>query len=159
MLLFYIAVYDSTDKTNITLNNLKLGSLFFGFWFLVFNLVFFSETEFYIPIELSINLIWDDFYESLLNDKMNDLFGVMLSFYVFNSFEFLSVGFLLLVGSLICVNLNRFIKTGKVYNYKNYFSIVDFFKDSIKMSFLRKQNLTNQTIQPSNSRFIKSKKI
>ena len=57
MLLFYIAVYDSTDKTNITLNNLKLGSLFFGFWFLVFNLVFFSETEFYIPIELSINLI------------------------------------------------------------------------------------------------------
>ena len=90
---------------------------------------------------------------------MNDLFGVMLSFYVFNSFEFLSVGFLLLVGSLICVNLNRFIKTGKVYNYANYFSIFDFFKDSIKMSFLRKQNLTNQTTQPANSRFVKPKKI
>jgi len=157
MLLFYIAVYDSTDKTNIVINSLKLGSILFGFIFLIFNLVFLSENEFFIPVELNISLFWDDFYESLINDKMNDLFGVMLSFYVFNSFEFLLVGFLLLLGSLICVNLNRFIKTSKVYNYSTYFSIFDFFKDSVKMGFLRKQNLTNQTKQPANSRFVKSK--
>ena len=57
MLLFYIAVYDSTDKNNIFLNNLKLWALCIGFYFLVFNLIFFSENEFYIPIELGINLL------------------------------------------------------------------------------------------------------
>jgi hypothetical protein len=81
----------------------------------------------------------------------------MLSYYLFNSFEFLIIGFLLLIGSIICVNLNRFLKSSKTYNYPNLFSIFDIFKDSIKMLFMRKQTLVNQEREPASTRVFKKK--
>ena len=157
MLLFYINVYDNVNNVNNLIYSKKNLVIFFGLFFLVFNCIFFSETEFFIPAELSISLFWDDFYEALVNDKMNDLFGAMLSFYLFNSFEFLLIGFLLLIGSMICVNLNRFLKSSKTYGYSDLFSIFDIFKDSIKMFFMRRQNLVNQETQPASTRVFKKK--
>jgi len=153
LLVFYLNVYDSINTVNTLLYNKKNFILFFSFFFLCLNLVFFSEIEFYIPIELHLNIFWDDFYEALNNDKMNDIFGSMISFYLFNSYEFLIIGFLLLIGSMICVNLNRFLKTAKTSNYFDFFTIFNVFKDFFKMFFMRKQNLVNQETQPASTRF------
>jgi hypothetical protein len=89
---------------------------------------------------------------------MNDLYGLMLSFYLFNSFEFLMVGLLLLVGSIVCVNLNKFLKSSKVLKYPNLFNIFETFANSIKMLFIRKQNLVNQEVHPSSTRVFGKKK-
>ncbi len=153
LLVFYLNVYDSINTINTLLYNKKNFILFFSFFFLALNITFFSELEFYLPLEFQFNLFWDDFYEALNNDKMNDIFGSMLSFYIFNSYEFLVIGFLLLVGSMICVNLNRFLKTSRTFNYSDFFTIFDVFKDFFKMFFMRKQNLVNQETQPASTRF------
>jgi hypothetical protein len=88
---------------------------------------------------------------------MNDLFGLFLGFYEFNNFEFLLLGILLLIGSMICVNLNKLLPLNKTTNYKNFLSVFDFFKDSLNFLFLRKQNLTSQENQNSSTRIFKNK--
>jgi hypothetical protein len=157
LLLFYISVYDNTNNINVEVFNKKMSILFFVIFLLALLFIYPSESEFFLPIELQLNLFWDDFYEALYNDKMNDLFGLMLSFYFFNSFEFLIIGFLLLVGSIICVNLHRFLRLSKSYNYDKFFSFFDSLKDSINFLFLRKQNLVNQEVTPSSTRVFKRK--
>ena len=157
MLLFYTTVYDNNSKLNVNISNKKVFTLVCGFSYIASHTMFISETEYYLPVELHINLFWDDFYEALNNDKTNDLFGSMLSFYIFNSFEFLVIGVLLLVGSIICVNLNRFLKSNRVYNYPKLFNMFDIFKDSIKTLFMRKQNLVNQEAQVSSTKMFKKK--
>lgn len=157
MLLFYTTVYDNNSKLNLNVLNKKTLILFCGFSYLISHTMFISETEYFLPSELHIHLFWDDFYEALNNDKSNDLFGSMLSFYIFNSFEFLIIGVLLLVGSIICVNLNRFLKSNRVYNYPKLFNLFDIFKDSVKTLFMRKQNLVNQEAQVSSTKMFKKK--
>jgi hypothetical protein len=88
---------------------------------------------------------------------MNDFFSLYLSYYGINSFEFISVGLLLLIVSLVCVNLNRFNKNFKLNNYYNLFTIFDFFNDFINFFFLRKQNLVDQEINPASTRVFKKK--
>ena len=63
----------------------------------------------------------------------------------------------LLIGSLICVQLNKFIKTNKTLNYISFFEIYDFFKDFSKSLFLRKQNLTDQGSAKSSTRSFSKK--
>lgn len=157
LLVFYLNVYDSINSINTLVHNRKNFIIFFSFFFLSLNLVFFSELEYYLPLELQLNTFWDDFYEALSNEKMNDVFGSMLSFYVFNSYEFLVIGFLLLVGSMICVNLNKFLKSAKTYGYSDLFSVFNIFKDFFKMFFMRKQNLVNQETQPASTRLFRRK--
>lgn len=82
---------------------------------------------------------------------------MFLSYYYFNSFEFLVLGFLLLVGSLVCVNLNRFLKSAKTSNYSKLFSIFEFLSPIFDMIFLRKQNLVNQETQTASTRAFKKK--
>ena len=157
MLLFYTTVYDNNSQLNLNILNKKTLIIIVGFFYLILHTMIISETEYFLPIELHINLFWDDFYEALNNDKLNDLFGSMLSFYLFNSFEFLVIGLLLLVGSIICVNLNRFLKSNRVYNYPKLFNLFDIFKNSIKTLFMRKQNLVNQESQVSSTKMFKKK--
>lgn len=74
-----------------------------------------------------------------------------------NSVEFIIIGLVLLVGSLICVQLNKFIKTNKTLSYVSFFDIFDYFKDISKILFLRKQNLVDQILSPSSTRSYKKK--
>lgn len=88
---------------------------------------------------------------------MNDFYGLNLSYYLINSFEFILIGLLLLFASLVCVNLNKFNKNFKLNNYYSLFTIFDFFFDFVNFFFLRKQNLVNQENSSSSTRVFKKK--
>jgi len=124
-------------------------SLNYTYWFLPEYSVsdVFIETYFY-----------EDYYEALVNQNTNDLYGFYLSFYNINSVEFLAVGLLLLIGSLACVQLNRFLKTNKTITYASFFNIFDYLKDSVKILFLRKQSMTDQANTPASTRSFSKKK-
>jgi hypothetical protein len=84
---------------------------------------------------------------------MNDFTLLKISYYEINSLEFISVGLLLLFGSVVCVVLNK-NKT----KIKNFFisDYLHFFKNYY--FFLRKQNpITQSNFLPSIRIFKKSK--
>lgn len=157
LFLFYLNVYGNVNRTNLIVFSFKYYGLFFSFLVFSFMYIFPSELEFFIPIELNSLVSWDDYYEALWNNKMNDLFGLYLSYYTINSFEFLVVGLLLLIASLICVNLNKFNRNIKSNNYYELTSLFDFFDDFVKFIFMRKQNLVDQEISSSSTRMFKKK--
>jgi len=157
LFLFYLNVFGNVSKLNLTVYSFKYFGLYLGFFLLTTFYVFPSEVEFFLPIELNIINLWDDYYEALWNDKMNDLFGLYIGYYVLNSFEFILIGILLLVGSIVCVNVNKFNKNLKSNNYYDLLTIFDFFDDFVKYLFMRKQNLVDQTIHPSSTRIFKKK--
>lgn len=101
--------------------------------------------------------LYDNFYGNVSVSILNDFFSFFKSYYYYNSLEFLLVGFLLLIGSLICVNLNFFSKNNKVLNYYDFFTVFDFFKDFSKFIFMRKQNLVDQLNTQSATRVFKKK--
>lgn len=88
---------------------------------------------------------------------MNDLTGFFLSFYEFNSFEFLVIGFFLLIGSMVCINLNKYLNNFKTEKYNDFLKIFNIFKDSLNVLFLRKQNLIFQENQTPKTRHYASK--
>jgi hypothetical protein len=88
---------------------------------------------------------------------MNDVFGLYTSYYILNSFEFLMVGLLLLFASMVCVNLSKFNRNLKLNNYYELLTLYDFFNDFVSFLFMRKQNLTNQTIAAVSTRIFKKK--
>jgi len=127
------------------------------FFFLTLWLTYPFNLEFFLPFDLNINYYWDDYYESLNNFLMNDVFGLYTSYYILNSFEFLMVGLLLLFASMVCVNLSKFNRNLKLNNYYELLTLYDFFNDFISFLFMRKQNLTNQTIATVSTRIFKKK--
>ncbi len=155
MLIISLTEYDLRVDVTSQLKNLYLVLLFV--FFSSYNMLLPSELEFYLPELFIDQFLWDDWYEALNNDKTNDLYAVYLSFYLVNSLEFVCVIYLLLVGSLICVNMNKVLKSNKSFNYKNMFDLFDIFKDSIMMLFLRNQNLVDQATTKASSRFFKKK--
>jgi hypothetical protein len=94
--------------------------------------------------DLSLYFIVDNCYESVFNFLQNDLFVFFVSYYTLNNFEFLCIGFLLLVGSIICVNLYIVNKNSRIQNYSSFLDVFNFFVDMCSFSFLRKQNLNKQ---------------
>lgn len=157
LFLFYLNVYGNVNKNNIFIYSFKYYGIFILFIFFTFLFVLPYEIENYINIELLIYFFWDDYYEALYNNKMNDLFGLYLSYYYINSFEFLIVGLLLLIASLVAVNLNKFNKNIKSNNYYELITLFDFFDDFIKFIFMRKQNLTDQYTSSTSTRVFKKK--
>ena len=86
----------------------------------------------------------DNIYETIQNVIQNDLFVFFISYYILNSVEFLIVGFLLFLGSVLCVNLYQLIINTRTQVYKPFLSLFDFFFDFSTFLFLRKQNLIRQ---------------
>lgn len=157
MFLFYLNVYGNTNKINLNIYSFKYLGVFIGFFFLILWLIFPFNLEFFLPFDLNINYAWDDYYESLNNFLINDVFGLYTSYYILNSFEFLMVGLLLLFASMVCVNLSKFNKNLKLNNYYELLTLYDFFNDFVSFLFMRKQNLTNQTIASVSTRIFKKK--
>jgi len=157
LFLFYLNVYGNNNKINLNIYSFKYLGIFIGFFLLTLWLIFPFNLEFFLPIDLNINYYWDDYYEALNNFLINDVFGLYTSYYVLNSFEFLMIGLLLLFASMICVNLSKFNKNLKLNNYYELLTLYDFFNDFVSFLFMRKQNLTNQTIAAVSTRIFKKK--
>lgn len=157
LFLFYLNVFGDKIKINFFFFSFKFFGCFIGLLFIlnVYNYPY--EFELFLPLNFKLNYLIEDFYESLFNDKLNDFFSLFLGYYVFNSFELILIGLLLLFASLVCVNLNKFNSNLRLNNYYDFFVIFDFFEDFLNFTFLRKQNLNDQTIQPVSIRFVKKK--
>jgi hypothetical protein len=112
LLLFYVNI-----KGVYTYTTTQSYTLFFSLFFLLYVILLnpFSESDSSILVETSFYGLVDNYYEALHNNVSNDLFGFSISYYFLNAVEFLFIGFLLLVGSVICVNLysnfNRNVRT------------------------------------------------
>jgi hypothetical protein len=156
LMLFYLANSGNFNKFK---QNLLIFFHFSGalsILLLSTNFIIFSETEWFLPMEFAIVEIWDDFYELWNNSVMNDAVGLMISYYLVNSFEFLCITFFLLVGSLIVVNLNQIFKKVQYPLYNSFLEILTFLNEWVKSFFLRKQNLTDQESTRANTRqFVK----
>jgi len=157
LLLFYLNVEGTQLRFNLKTYRLYFVFILFFMFCLVNNFLFLGNAEFYLPILFNNLDLWDDFYESIYNSNMNDFRALTIGYYSINSIEFTFIGLILLVGSVVCVNLNKLQKSMKVFKYSVYFNIFDYFKDFINFTFMRKQNLTNQTMSPVGIRMFKKK--
>lgn len=152
LLLFYLANpgnYTKFKKNLLTFFNVGGG---LGVFLLAANLIIFSENEWMLPFEFSINDLWDDYYEALHNSLMNDAVGLMISYYAVNSLEFVSLAIILLVGSLIVVNLNQINKKIQYPLYNTFLEVFQFVQKWVAGFFLRKQNLTDQEFTKATTR-------
>lgn len=125
--------------------------------FFLINIMYFYDFENYVWEELNIFLFWDDFYEAYNNSNMNDFSVLLISYYTVNSLEFLIIGSILLIGSVVCVNLHKNNKNKRVESYGNFLSFFNFFKDSVNYIFTRRQNLHNQNIATPSTKIFKRK--
>ena len=154
LLLFYFNVKGSYSYSyNYIYSYLVLLLLFF--YYVSINIYYESNTNFII--DLSFYGIIDNYYESIFNPINNDLFGFSISYYLINGVEFIFIGFLLLIGSVICVNLYQMNKNIRTQNYNSFLTIFNFFTDFSSFLFLRKQNLTKQGNTKASLKIFKKK--
>lgn len=102
-------------------------------------------------------VIWDDFYEALNNQNMNDFSLLFISYYNVNSFEFVLFAILLFVGTMVCVCVFKSIYTYKHIHLAHFFLTLDLFQHKIYYNFLRQQNLHKQGMMPASSRIMRKK--
>ena len=115
------------------------------------------NSDFSLQLNLNYFCVIDNYYESIFNFIQNDLFGLFISYYIINSVEYIIIGLLLLLGSVICVNLYILNKNIRSQNYLNFFNIFDFFNDFSSFFFLRRQNLIKQGNNKSSLKIFKKK--
>jgi len=152
--LFYVnikGVYTYTTTQNYTL----FFSLFLYIYVVLLNP--FSESDGSLFVDMNFYGLVDNYYESLYNGVSNDLFGFSISYYFLNAVEFLFIGFLLLIGSVICVNLYSFNRVVRVQSLNNYLLVFNFFSDLTNFLFLRKQNLIKQGNNKASLKLFKKK--
>lgn len=109
----------------------------------------YQEQDTSLQINIYQNSLTDNFYEILFNFLLNDLYGFSISYYTVNFVEYIIVGFLLLLGSVVCVNLNQIGKSMGNQNYCEFFTKFKFFTNFVPFILLRRQNLINQSKQKS----------
>jgi len=146
LLLFYINISGSFVTTG---SSSYVLVYVFGI-LLYLNLIgVFQEQDTLYYINIFQNNLIDNFYEILFNFLLNDLYGFSISYYTINFVEYIIVGFLLLLGSVVCVNLNLIGKSISSQNYCEFFTKFKFFTNLVPFMFLRKQNLINQSNRKS----------
>ena len=101
----------------------------------------------------------EDYYEALNDTYVNDLMGIFINLYSLNSILFLVVGFLLLVGSIICVVLVTYFLKFRNLNLNTFLKIYSILKNSYSLVFLRKQNLSKQGRSVASTRLFTKKTI
>lgn len=160
VLFFYLNVEGNLLKLNLKSNNYMYIYIIFFLLFVFSSIYFSNNTIFYQEgIDwLFFSFIFDDWYESFNNNIMNDFICLTLSYYSVNSFEFILVGYLLLLGSVVCVSLNKIQKNVKINNSSNFFNFFNFFSNFLNYSFIRKQTLNDQSNYQPSLRLFKKKK-
>lgn len=154
LLLFYLNIEGNVQRIDLFESKLSYLVIILVVIFTIPSLLFSTSAPI---IFFPLNDIWDDYYEALKNLNVNDFTPIFLSYYTINSLEFLLVGFLLLVGSVVCVSLNKASKIKRVKGVNSELKSFELFSDLIDFVFMRKQNLFDQTSMPSASRFYKKK--
>lgn len=152
LLLFYLGNPGNFNKFKDHLTKFFVLGGVLGTITLASNFLIFTESGWTLPIEFSIIELWDDFYEALHNYVMNDAVGLMISYYLVNSLEFILIGLILLVGSLIVVNLHYINKKLKFPLFNTFFEVLGFMRHWITGFFMRKQNLTDQQFTRASTR-------
>lgn len=153
LVLFYLNFKGSTPTT-------KSSHRYLYFIFIVIIFItpmVYSEKESYLcqifnPIDL-----WDNYYDSLYNLAMNDFIGLYLSYYFINSYEFMLIGWMLFIGSILCITVFNLVGLAKSTNHNLLKKFMSFFFSSLDFYFLRKQNLVNQSNAQPGVRIIKNK--
>jgi hypothetical protein len=141
LLLFYLNVKGSYNF-NYDQNQNYIFSLYLLIYFISINS--YTDSDSFCIIDINTFNLIDNYYEALYNNITNDLFGFSISYYLLNGVEFIFIGFLLLIGSVVCVNLHVMHKNIKTQPYSNLLSLFNFFTDFVSFSFFKKQNLTKQ---------------
>jgi hypothetical protein len=67
------------------------------------------------------------------------------------------IGYLLFIGSLVCVIINKFFVKARTTEVSSITNIYNFFADIIETHFMRKQNLNNQTTHETSTKEFKKK--
>lgn len=117
----------------------------------------FQDQDTIININIFQNYLFDNFYEAIFNFLLNDLYGFSISYYNINFVEFIIVGFLLLLGSVVCVNLNQTNKSTTSQGYSDFVKTFKIFENLVSFIFLKKQNLVNQSNSKSNVKMYNKK--
>ena len=141
LLLFYLNVKGIHEYNHNNLYIIFLPLLIFLFWLTTAPSVCIDTV---ILKDLSLVGYVDDYYEAFNNPITNDLIGFYISYYMLNSIEYILIGFLLLTGSVLCVNLHKLNKNTRVQGLLNFLTVFKFFEDFVNFLFLRKQNTTKQ---------------
>lgn len=139
LLLFYLNV---SGVYNYVYVNTYIYVWVFLFLFTFLILTGYTDSD--VNYDLQFYGLLDNYYESIFNPIMNDLFGFSISYYLVNSIEFILIGFLLLLGSVVCVNLYQTNKNVRTQSYNNFLTIFNFFSDFSSFFFLRRQNIIKQ---------------
>jgi len=155
LILFFLNFKGTLNNVKKEIDFFKKLNLFFIFFFI--NIYYFYDSEFLIINELNFSNLWEDYYECLKNFGMNDFKALLISYYYYNSVEFITLGIILFIGSVVCVNLFKVNKNDINNNINDFINIFDFFLNNISFVFLRKQNLTNQNLTLPSVRFLKKK--
>lgn len=145
LLLFHLNAEGFNLKINLKINKyLYIIGIFF--FFLIYSCFFLINNLEFTELQVfNINSLWDNYYEALYNININDFKLLYISYYKVNCIEFLLIGFLLLVGSIICVHINKYQKFLKIYKYNSIFKLFKSINSLLDFSFIRKQNLNYQT--------------
>ena len=106
---------------------------------------------------ISLYLAIDNIYEALFNPIQNDLFVFSIGYYTINNVDFLMVGSILFLGSILCVNLYQFNINVRAQVYNSFLSMFNFFNDFTGFLFLRRQNLTKQGNTKASLKIFKKK--
>ena len=128
---------------------------FFIFWLLLQSYFVYYDSNFFL---IFFNIfLWEDYYEAFNNKSLNDFLVLTISYYSFNSVELLLIGFILLIGSVVCVLLNRIQKFSKNNNLLNFFFKISDILNYKNFFFLRKQNVNKQSFYNPSLRVFKKK--
>lgn len=140
-------------------NNNK-NSLFAGWFFSVLFFLFFLFLHFRPYFFKALNPIsyWDDYYDALATESMNDLTGLYLFYYSSHIPIFILFTFLIFVASLICVNIGIISKIQVKQSVQPLRDVFNFMKDLLAFNFKRTQNSYRQQKRKATTRFVNSSK-
>ncbi len=146
LLLFYLNV-SGINYFNIYYSYIKQSILYvILFLFISFIVPFKLPEDIYIYNFTSFFILWENYYETLYLISANDVLSLTISYYTINNLELVLIGFILLIGSVICVNFNkmqRLNRNKKINDQMNIFNIFNFLSNNI---FMRRQNMVYQNL-------------
>ena len=152
LVLFYLNFKGYNNE--LTQNNLLVYKFIFIFIYIPINFIIPGVKEFIYFNEITFFLIWENFYESIQNFSMNDFSIFLLSYYNFNSLEFILLGLIIFIGSIVCINLYKINKNNVIKNSIISLNLFNFFINLINFNFLRKQNLNIQSLTIPSTKII-----
>lgn len=155
---FYFDPFLKAKIDFVKFNKYKFYLSFLALFLVSFLFNYYEEHEFYLNIVFKFDYLLEDFYESLHWYIITDLEASYYSYYYINSLFMIIFAYFLLIGSLICINLNKYLNKDVNLKINNNLSIFDFYKNFIDFLLLRNQNLNNQTNEKVSSRIFKKSK-